>query len=143
MAIIAIVLFLFTIHKKTNVDLCVKNIRLLGIGIKSCPTGSGKYFTTDEWCDMLVEKLKVNKDRFTCRYENRGKSDFAINPNSNWEYPSDIVLLFETKTGWNQSGGKEILSTENHNGLGCHVLFNDLTVKFIKTENLDKLRWKP
>jgi hypothetical protein len=36
-----------------------------------------------------------------------------------------LVLLFETKGGWNQYGGPELLSTKNHKGDGCHVLIND------------------
>jgi hypothetical protein len=41
---------------------------------------------------------------------------------------------------WNQPGGAELLTIENHKG--CNVLFNDLKVKFIRTEELDKLKWK-
>ena len=52
-----------------------------------------------------------------------------------------MVLLFETHQGWNQSGGPEILSTENHNGEGCNILFNGSLTKFIKTEDLNDLRW--
>lgn len=43
---------------------------------------------------------------------------------------------------WNQVGGPEILTTENHNGKGCNVLFNDGRVEFIKTKHLDKLKWE-
>ena len=55
--------------------------------------------------------------------------------------PPDMVLLFETHPGWNQAGGPEILSTDNHQGLGCNVLFIDNHVEFVKTEDLDKLKW--
>jgi len=33
------------------------------------------------------------------------------------------------------------LSTENHNSEGCNVLFNDLHVRFVKTEDLNDLKW--
>jgi hypothetical protein len=42
---------------------------------------------------------------------------------------------------WNQSGGAEILTTDNHKGEGCNVLFNDLSVRFVKTENIRDLKW--
>jgi prepilin-type processing-associated H-X9-DG protein len=57
--------------------------------------------------------------------------------------PPDMVLLFETYPGWNQSGGPEILTTDNHQGDGCNVLFGDGRVEFVKTEHLDDLKWKP
>jgi prepilin-type processing-associated H-X9-DG protein len=53
-----------------------------------------------------------------------------------------LVLLFETKTGWNQSGEDELLTTENHEGRGCNILFNDGRVQFVPTERLEDLRWK-
>jgi prepilin-type processing-associated H-X9-DG protein len=55
--------------------------------------------------------------------------------------PADMVLLFETTDGWNQSGGPEILSTENHQGDGCNVVFNDGHSKFVKSEDLEDLKW--
>jgi len=45
------------------------------------------------------------------------------------------------KNRWNQHGGPEILSTENHGGDGCFVVFVGGPVKFIRTEDLPKLRW--
>ncbi len=55
--------------------------------------------------------------------------------------PPDMVVLFETHPGWNQSGGPEILTTDNHKGEGCNVLFMDSHVHFVKTEDLDDLKW--
>ena len=46
------------------------------------------------------------------------------------------------KLRWNQFGGPEILTTENHNGRGCFILFNDGRVEFVKPERLGELRWK-
>jgi prepilin-type processing-associated H-X9-DG protein len=57
--------------------------------------------------------------------------------------PPDMVLLFDTHPGWNQSGGPELLTTDNHKGDGCNVLFVDGHVDFVKTEDLNKLRWTP
>ena len=55
---------------------------------------------------------------------------------------ADVVLLFETKAGWNQFGGPELLTTEHHEGKGCNVLFNDGDVEFIKKEQVGELKWK-
>jgi prepilin-type processing-associated H-X9-DG protein len=43
---------------------------------------------------------------------------------------------------WNQLGGPEILTTENHKGKGCNILFVDGRVEFVKTQNLGNLKWK-
>ena len=58
----------------------------------------------------------------------------------------DMVLLFETKPGWNQIGGLELLATDNHlksdhGRKGANVAFGDGHVEFIKAEDLSKLRW--
>lgn len=45
------------------------------------------------------------------------------------------------KLRWNQVGGPELLTTENHKGEGCNVLFNDLHVEFIKMERIGELKW--
>ena len=70
------------------------------------------------------------------------QSHYAMNPNCLPNSPPDIVLLFETEGGWNQSGGLELLTTQNYKGKGCNILFNDGHVEFVKTSELDKLTAK-
>jgi hypothetical protein len=71
------------------------------------------------------------------------ESHYAMNPNCKPDSPADMVLLFETKAGWNQHGGPELFTFDNHNPCGGCVLLNDGTVKFIRTEEeLQSLRWK-
>jgi len=53
-----------------------------------------------------------------------------------------MVLLFETRAGWNQFGGPELLAPENHQGDGCNILFNDMHVEFVETERFGELRWE-
>ncbi len=71
------------------------------------------------------------------------RSDYAMNPNCEPNSPPDTVLLFETKPGWNQHGGPELFTFDNHDPKGGCVLLNDGTLKFIRTkEELQQLRWK-
>ena len=55
--------------------------------------------------------------------------------------PPDMILIFETSPGWNQAGGPEILTTENHQGDGCNILFADSHVEFVPIEDLNDLMW--
>ena len=49
----------------------------------------------------------------------------------------------EAKAGWNQHGGRELFTFDNHDPKGGCVLLNDGTVKFIRTKaERDGLRWK-
>jgi len=70
-------------------------------------------------------------------------SHYAMNSNCKPDSPVDMVLLFETRPGWNQHGGPELFTFDNHDPKGGLVLLNDGTVKFIRTEEeLKRLRWK-
>ncbi len=71
------------------------------------------------------------------------QSDYAMNPNCHVDSPPNTVLLFETQPGWNQHGGPELFTFDNHEPRGGLVLLNDGTPKFIRTEEeLQQLRWK-
>jgi hypothetical protein len=98
----------------------------------SLPTSLMKPF----WFGKLTEA-------HVCPSVGKGKSTYAMNPNCEPNSPPDLVLLFETKPGWNQHGGPELFTFDNHNPKGGLVLLNDGTVKFIRTEGeLKELRWK-
>ena len=60
-----------------------------------------------------------------------------------WDFdaPEEMVLAFESSSGWNQCGGLELLATENHNGEGCNIVFADGHVKFVKVEEIPLLKW--
>jgi hypothetical protein len=64
-----------------------------------------------------------------------------MNPNAGPRGSSEVVLLFESKPGWNQNGGPELLSC-NHRQEGCNVLFADMHVEFVKAENFHRLQWR-
>ncbi|MHC4156722.1 MAG: H-X9-DG-CTERM domain-containing protein [Planctomycetota bacterium] len=104
-----------------------------------------KYPTAAKWCDLLVEQAKVTPKQLVCKGAatrgNTARCHYAMNPDCEPNSPPDAVLLFETKGGWNQYGGPEILTTENHEGKGCNVLFNDGHVRFVPSDELSLLRW--
>ncbi|MHC4154788.1 MAG: hypothetical protein ACYSTZ_11185 [Planctomycetota bacterium] len=108
---------------------------------------SERFPSPDKWCDLLVESDYVSRKQFLCKEAvdngDQGPCHYAINPNATPASEPDMVALFETKGGWNQSGGPELLTVENHEGKGCNVAFVSTSVRFVKAGDLSKLKWKP
>jgi len=114
------------------------------------------YPPSTEWCDAMLQpfNLTINVlplptrsewdgETHICPSAREGKNHYAMNPHCEPNSPPDTVLLFETKAGWNQHGGPELFTFDNHDPKGGCVLLNDGTVKFIRTkEELEQLRWK-
>ena len=101
---------------------------------------------TSKWCDLLIEHAELNPGTFRCKGAlQQGRCHYAMNKNvinfSKRDIPPDMVVLFETHPGWNQVGGPELLTTDNHQGEGCNILFADNHVEFVRTQNLDRLKW--
>jgi len=105
------------------------------------------------WCDAMEwaylepgvksKRSELRRKSHTCPSAGEGKNHYAMNPNCKPDSLGDMVLLFETKAGWNQNGGPELFTFDNHEPKGGCVLLNDGTVKFIRTkEELNQLRWK-
>jgi len=133
---------------------CARNLRILWNRFHSyymIETIEKAYPAPTEWCDTIVrayQKLSMNdkyvKGPFVCPCAGEGKCHYAMNPNCKYKSSPNKVLLFETKAGWNQHGGLELFTFDNHDPRGGCVLLNDGTVKFIRTkEELHQLRWNP
>jgi len=105
-----------------------------------------KYPTPSNWCDLLNDYAEINPRSFRCIGGPAGRCNYAMNANVEklgTSAPPDMVLLFETLPGWNQAGGPELLTTDNHQGEGCNVLFVDTHVEFVKAGDIPDLKWKP
>jgi len=105
-----------------------------------------KYPTPSKWCDLLLEHTDVTEKQFRCKGTYEGPCNYAMNKNAEirgTDSPPDMVLLFETSPGWNQAGGPDILTTDNHQGEGCNIVFVDGHVQFVKTRDLNNLKWTP
>ena len=128
--------------------MCRINLSMLGKSIRIYANDyDGEYPTADKWCDLLVSFSEVKPNQLICRGSDLkiGESSYSLNKNiagkKSSEIPPNIVLLFETQEGWNQFGGPELLTTDNHKGKGCNVLFNDGSVEFVKPERIAELKW--
>lgn len=134
------------IHHTINRLHCGTNLSLLSMAMLVYVNDSNQYPTPEKWCDLLIEKCKVEPKTFRCQDSKEGPCNYALNKyisEMGTTNDPDIVVLFETHPGWNQVGGPEILTTENHEGKGCNVVFLDGHVEFIKAEDISKLKWKP
>ena len=103
-----------------------------------------EYPTPSQWSDLLIQYADVSEGQFICKGAETGPCNYAMNANIEElgvKAPSDMVLIFESQPGWNQAGGPELLTTDNHQGKGANILFVDGHVEFVKAENISKLRW--
>ena len=127
---------------------CMGNLHGLGkaMMVYARDTGRTSYPTPDKWCDLLLENDYAAAQQLICKAAETqgdiGRCHYAMNPDCEPNSPPDVVLLFETEGGWNQYGGPEILTTENHRGEGCNIAFADTHVEFVKTQGLSKLKWE-
>jgi hypothetical protein len=119
----------------------------------------GRFPTPDMWCDLLLESGHVSEEHFVCprrvfflpfmsepvliwALPQRGRCHYALNPNARGAMSlPDMVLLFETMEGWNQSGGLEILTTGHHEGQGCNVCWVDTHARFVDG-GFAELKWE-
>ena len=126
---------------------CAQNLSVLRQALSDGMSGQVHSFPT-QWCDAVVRQRRdlapggsFERSPFECA--SAQTSHYAMNSDCKPESPADTVLLFETKPGWNQHGGPELFTFNNHDPKGGLVLLNDGTVKFIRTEGeLKQLRWK-
>jgi prepilin-type processing-associated H-X9-DG protein len=124
---------------------CAQNLSALGNAMHIYANDYNDMFpTSSKWCDLLIEHNEVNRTTFRCQCNPEGPCNYAMNINvekMGIASQPDMVLLFETGPGWNQAGGPEILTTANHQGEGCNILFVDGHVEFVRTAGLKNLRW--
>ena len=133
---------------------CKRNLRALAYKFKYYLKNEKTYPPPGKWCDALLPARKGAAYRsvlaeLTCPSAGEGRCHYAMNPDCTPDAPSDVVLLFETKAGWNQHGGPELFTLDNHDPRGGFVMLNDAdfdrardaTVLFIRTrQRFEQLR---
>jgi hypothetical protein len=93
---------------------CAANLKSLGGAFVVYIADYDTYPPADKWCDLLIDHCNVSPKTFICDHSDCviGESSYAINTNvagrRDSELPPDMLVLFETTAGWNQSGGLEI-----------------------------------
>jgi len=125
---------------------CQHNMNKLGLVLQLYNNHYKKYPTPEIWCDLLLKHADVNEEDFVCigalKNGDKGRCHYAINPYCTVDSPRDTVLLFETKGGWNQYGGPELLTNEHHiKENGCNILYNDNYLELVWSAEFGKLKW--
>lgn len=104
----------------------------------------GKYPPPDKWCDLLYENTE-GAEKIFCKTPGGSQGGalchYAFNPRCKQDSPEGTVLFFEVKGGWNESGGSDLLTSENNYKRGWRVITNGGRVEFIEPHELDKLQW--
>lgn len=145
-ALILLIFFILIIPIE-RIELCAIDLRNLSEVMWTYAVDNNyKWPNGQEWCDVLQNKIpEDHRVWFKCRGDKVGPCSYALNrhaENMDVKIRTNIVLLFESKPGWNQVGGQELLSTNNHNGKGCSIVFWNGRVEFVQTNELENLRWK-
>ncbi|MDY0356493.1 MAG: hypothetical protein RBR19_11480 [Sedimentisphaerales bacterium] len=132
-------------YRPSRAIVCLGNLKTLSLFLHMYAVEhEGRYPPAERWCDVLVGEYGEHEDLnkvFRCPGDPKGPCSYAMNPNADLNGAGDVVLLFESKLGWNQFGGSELLTTENHKGQGCSVLFVDGSIQFVKAKEVDELKW--
>lgn len=132
-------------YRPSRAIVCLRNLKTLSLCLYMyADEHEGRFPPAQRWCDVLAgeygEHVDFN-DVFRCPGDPKGPCSYAMNPNVDPNGAGDIVLLFESKPGWNQSGGPELLTMKNHKGQGCSVSFVDSSVRFVKADEVAELKW--
>ena len=124
---------------------CANHMRILFKTMRMYPDMNGTSLTTSKWCDLLHVEMDVDKKMFVCPEDKEGPCSYALNEFVTLaDYQlEDLVVLFESRAGWNQVGGPELFNTDNHDGAGGRVVFADGSIRLVKPEEIRQLQWKP
>lgn len=100
----------------------------------------GHWPDPNRWCDILSEQ----SHQHSIIRAKKGEIKLALNRHAvelGLSMPNDMVLLFESKLGWNQTGGIELL-TDNEKRDYILVLYGDGHSEVIRKQHAYFLRWK-
>ncbi len=132
-------------YRPSRAIVCLGNLRQLGLCLRIyAEEHEGRYPPAQRWCDVLVGEYGEHEDLnkvFRCPGDPKGPCSYAMNPNADPNSDGNVVLLFESKPGWNQYGGPELLTMKNHKGQGCSVSLVDSSGRFVKADEVSQLKW--
>lgn len=119
----------------------IYSTELLGEAMLEYAESTGKWPDADQWCDEIdIEEIML----WSLIYkDDQPQCNFSMNKDAiglAGTMPDDMVLLFESEYGWNNSGGVEIAKARVPGII--QVVFGNGDVKAIPENSIHQLRWK-
>jgi hypothetical protein len=126
---------------------CEQNIKQIGLALRLyADENNQQYPPAVNWCDAIVGNL-AGPEVFRCPRQREVQSAYGFNEalagRNLSSIPGDTVMLFETSSGWNVSGGPDQLASSPPHGRTYYFGFADGTVRKVSVEDLPALRWAP
>lgn len=134
--------------QKAQTIQCVNNLKQLSLAAIMYSNDNRDVFpASTNWCDALIP-YAGNAQVFVCPADGmQSRSGYAFNaavaamPQA--DVPSDTVMIFECDTGWNASGGKELILARPRHYKTLVIAFADGSVQQVQESRLPQLRWAP
>lgn len=126
---------------------CVSNLKQLGLAVRIYSGDNGdKYPSATNWSDAILTGVGTPKV-YICPGAPNARCGYAFNAKLSGLAEKDVdpstVMIFESDSGWNASGGKELMITKPRHGKLYNVGLADGSVQQISEARLPQLRWNP
>ena len=126
---------------------CVTNMKQLGLAVRVYAVDHNDQLPpAATWCDAIQSNVGSPKV-FQCPSEPGRRCAYAFNAKLDGKKVSEIdpqtVVLFESDTGWNGTGGADSLKPHKHSTSRVNVALADGAVMQIQRSQLGTLRWEP
>lgn len=130
---------------------CVNNERDLAAAVRTYADNHSHQFPSPAmWCDAIKDTIGSRTNIFLCPSASPGsRCDYAFNGALGGMDESKVnpetVMLFEADSGWNATGGANLIVTpaRHQRGRIYVVALADGSVEEVKASELDTLRWNP
>ncbi|MCF7956223.1 MAG: hypothetical protein K9M75_10500 [Phycisphaerae bacterium] len=132
-----------------RIVICKTNLKHIAMSLKLYATDQEYWLPPHEkWNDLLTPYQKNNKILRCPNDKTEGDKVCTYVLNNNIiklkpSTPSDLIIAFEGPTGWNQSGGPEMMVYRHIENTKCNVALADGTIKSVNEAEAKKLKWKP
>ena len=127
---------------------CVNNLKQLGLAARLYAGDyDGQYPSGTNWCGDLLTYAGTAKiyqcpgdaAQLSCGYAFTS----ALADLAEQDIAPDTVMFFESDTGWNASGGKELMITQPRHNNTFVIGLADGSVLQVQAARLAQLRWNP
>jgi len=138
---------------KARQTTCLHNMRMQQTAVLSyCADWGDTYPHPDRWCDQ-VSRYVLSADLYKCPSANAsGRCDYGMNSAfrlpggaplriADFASPAEAVMLFESRAGWNGSGGAANVEARHNDG--ANFGYADGHVKWNTRSRIPSLTWDP